>query len=98
MIGLRREIRGGILDSPVSIESTMGKNRSPEHRIEKEELKTLSKTLHNIFPKLNKLEVYKLKYSCKRLNINLTIKFIKLKLKSRLLLSKEVLFKLKENL
>ena len=98
MISLCREIRGGILDSPVSIESIIGKNRSPEHRIEKEEPKTLSKTLHNIFPKLNKLKVYRLKYPCKRLNIKLTIKFIKLKLNSRLLLSKEILFKLKGKL
>ena len=52
MIGLRREIGGGIFVSPVSLESTMGKNRSPEHRIEKEELKTLSKTFHNIYFKL----------------------------------------------
>ena len=98
MISLHREIGGGILDSPVSIEITMGKKRSPEHRIEKEEPKTLSKTLHNIFPKLNKLKVYRLKHSYKGLNINLTIKFIKLKLNSRLLLSKEVLFKLKGEL
>ena len=98
MISLHREIGGGILDSPVSIESTIGKNRSLEHITEKEEPKTLSKTLHNIFLKLNKLEVYRLKYSYKGLNKNLTIIFIKLKLNSRLLLSKEVLFKLKRKL
>ena len=74
MISLHREIRGGIFVSPVSLESTIGKNTSLEHRIEKKKLKPLSRTLHNIFPKLNTLEVYKLKYSYKGLNVNLTIK------------------------